>query len=173
MSSSSITRINHNDLTEKTICSYPFCMDSCPVIEQKKGQDTYVYQAVDLLNGTVKEEFSLLQVRPTKSSIAIEGESFYAYKFPVFEGTNSGYDVVTSAKNGLFGLNFGEETFTLIMEYANTKLRDYELKDISFIDREHFVAMYNTHLIVFNKDDQIHTPSKTDNINEKPRFSWN
>lgn len=173
LSSSTITRIDHNDLTEKTIYSYPFCIDSCPVIEQKKEQDTYVYQAVDLLSGTVKEEFSLLQVRPTKSRIAIEGEAFYAYTFPVFEGTNSGYDVVTSAKNSLFGLNFGEETYTLIMDYANTKLRDYELKDISFIDREHFVAMYNTYLIVFNKDDQVHTPSKTDNINEKPRFLWN
>ncbi len=152
LTSGTVTRIEHNDLTEKTIHTYQFCLDGCPVIEQKKEQDTYIYQAVDLLSGTVKEEFSLLQVRPTKSRIAIEGEAFYAYTFPVFEGIGSGYDVVTSAKNGLFGLNFGEEAYTLIMDYANTKLRDYVLKDISFIDGEHFVAMYHTHLIVFSKD---------------------
>jgi len=128
LTSGEAKKIEANDLT-RDIYSVAFYKNGYPVVN--KWNDDYTkqsYVAVDLAKGVVVEEVTL-------------PDSIMNYNF--FEGTNSGYDLVLAGNNAVYGYKYGNEDMTLLMDYVNSDLATYRLRNISFTDPEHFVALYN------------------------------
>ncbi len=86
------------------------------------------FKILDLRAGTVIEEVSLF-----------EG----AENYNVYDGTNSGYDLVLSNNIGLYGFNFGDKEPKELMNYVNSNLGTHNVSNICFMDSDHFIAMYN------------------------------
>ncbi len=135
-------KIEANDLT-RDIYSVAFYKDGLPVIN--KWNDDYTkqsYVSVDLAKGEVVEEIAL-------------PENLMNYNY--FEGTNSGYDLVLSGSNAVYGYKYGTEDLTLLMDYVNSDLATYRLRNITFTDTDHFVAIYND---IINGESRIATFAK-------------
>lgn len=128
LASGEAKKIEGNELT-RDIYSVAFYKDGYPVVN--KWNDDYTeqyYVAVDMTKGEVVEEVEM-------------PDSIMNYNF--FDGTNSGYDLVLSGNNAVYGYKYGSEDITLLMDYVNSDLATYRLRNITFTDPEHFVALYN------------------------------
>ncbi|MBP3544417.1 MAG: extracellular solute-binding protein, partial [Lachnospiraceae bacterium] len=63
--------------------------------------------------------------------------------YNVFEGGNSGYDLILTNQTGVYGFNVGDTEFTLVMDYINSDLATYSVRNVTFVDSEKFIATYN------------------------------
>ena len=84
--------------------------------------------SVDIRKGEVVEELSL-------------PENFDNYN--VSEGGNSGFDLILTNQSGVYGFNVGDTEYTLIMDYINSDLATYSVRNVTFVDSERFIATYN------------------------------
>lgn len=128
LSSGAVNKIKANDVTRDIY--YPvFYKDGLPVVSIWNTDYTkQTYAAIDLSTGQKVEE-------------VIIPDNLINYEF--HDGSNSGYDLVLSGNNGVYGYNFGDKDVTLLMDYINSDLATYRIRSISFTDKDHFVAVYN------------------------------
>ena len=139
LTSGEAKKIEANELT-RDVYSVAFYKDGYPVVN--KWNEDYTkqsYVAIDLEKGEVVEEVDM-------------PDSIMNYNF--FEGTNSGYDLVLSGNNAVYGYQYGSEDMTLLMDYVNSDLATYRLRNITFTDPEHFIALYND---IINGDSRLAT----------------
>lgn len=110
------------------------------------------YNVIDLKNGVKVEELDLMD---TMSN------------FSIYDGTNSGYDLVLTDRTAVYGYNFGDTEPTKIMDYINSNLATYGINSICFKDSEHFIGMYSdvvnydNHLASFKKVAPENVPDRT------------
>ena len=128
LASGTATKVEANDVTGNIY--YPlFYKNGLPVVGiWNADYSEQTYAAIDLSTGEKVEDVKI-------------PSNLINYDF--FDGANSGYDLVLSGSNGVYGYNFGDEDVTLLMDYVNSDLATYRIRNISFTDREHFVAVYN------------------------------
>ncbi len=86
------------------------------------------FKALDIRAGAVIEEITLF-----------EGATNYS----IYDGTNSGYDLVLTNNMGVYGFNYGDKEPKELMNYINSNLGTHSINNICFTDSEHFVGMYN------------------------------
>lgn len=115
--------------TMQNVYSVPFFKDGKPVVALWDEEYTkQTYSVVDLATGDIIEELDI----PAE---------FTDYTFS--EGGESGYDLLLTNNNAVYGYNLGDADKTLVMNYLNSDLATYRLRNISFVDNETFYAMYN------------------------------
>lgn len=120
--------IETTDVT-RDIYSPSFYKDGLPVVGVWNEDWTkQTYGTIDIRKGEMVEELAL-------------PENFSNYN--VSDGVNSGYDLILTSNNGVYGYNFGDTEYTLIMDYINSDLATYRVNNVTFIDSDHFIAMYN------------------------------
>ena len=128
MNGTVVGQIETSDVT-RDMYQVLFYKDGYPVIgvwnedwtEQK-------FCSVDIRKGEVVEELTL-------------PGNFDNYN--VFEGGNSGYDLILTNQTGVYGFNVGDTEFTLVMDYINSNLATYSVRNVTFVDSEKFIATYN------------------------------
>lgn len=128
MNGTVVGQIETSDVT-RDMYQVLFYKDGYPVIgvwnedwtEQK-------FCSVDIRKGEVVEELTL-------------PGNFDNYN--VFEGGNSGYDLILTNQTGVYGFNVGDTEFTLVMDYINSDLATYSVRNVTFVDSEKFIATYN------------------------------
>lgn len=145
------TKVEANDIT-RDIYSPVFYKDGFPVVSVwNEDYTNQTYFTVDLKNGEKVEE-------------VVIPDTFINYSY--FDGNNSGYDLILSGSNGVYGYNMGDETATTLMDYINSDLATYRVRNISFTDSETFVAVYNdivdgtNHLASFTRIPPEEVPDK-------------
>lgn len=136
----------------QNIYSVAFYKDNKPVVALWDEEYTkQTYSVVDIESGTVEEE---LDIPDTFSN------------FTFSEGGKSGYDLLLTNNNAIYGYNLGDEDKTLIINYLNSDLATYRLRNVSFMDENTFMAMYNdivdyeTHFAKFTKIPPSEVPDK-------------
>ena len=106
-----------------------FYKDGLPVVGVWNEDWTkQTYGTIDIRKGEMVEELTL-------------PENIGNYN--VSDGANSGYELILTGNSGIYGYNFGDTEFDLIMDYINSDLATYRVRNVTFIDNEHFIAMYN------------------------------
>ena len=86
------------------------------------------YSVVDLRQGVIIEELDVLDT---------------LQNYNVYDGANSGYQLVLTNNTGVYGYNSGDTEPKLIMDYINSNLATYRVRYICFKDADHFVGIYN------------------------------
>lgn len=100
------------------------------------------YAIIDLRKGEIIEEVAVMD---TLSN------------YTIYDGTNSGYEMILANSTGIYGYNLGDTEPKLIMDYINSNLATGRVRNICFQDSEHFIAIYNdiveyeNHIAVFAK----------------------
>lgn len=113
----------------QNIYTVAFYKDDKPVVALwDKEYTKQTYSVVDIETGTVLEELDI----PENLT-----------NFNISEGGNSGYDLILTNNNAIYGYNLGDADKTLIMNYINSDLGTYRLRNITFMDEDNFIAMYN------------------------------
>lgn len=117
------------ETTVQSVYNVAFYKDGKPVAPIWDEEYTkQTYSVIDLETGAIEEELDI----PASFS-----------NFTIMEGGNSGYELLLVSNNAIYGYNMGDADKTLIMNYLNSDLATYRLRNISFMDEEHFIAMYN------------------------------
>ncbi len=93
--------------------------------------------SVDIRKGEVVEELTL-------------PDNFGNYN--VSDGGNSGFEMILTNQTGVYGFNLGDEEYTLIMDYINSDLATYSVRNVTFIDSERFIGTYND---IVNYDNHV------------------
>ncbi len=151
VASGTAKKVEANDVT-RDIYSPMFYKDGLPVVGIWNDDYTkQTYFTVDLSTGEKVEEVAI-------------PDTFMNYNY--FDGSGSGYDLILAGSNGVYGYRFGDEVATPLMDYINSDLATYRVRNISFIDNENFVAVYNdiidstSHLASFTKVPPEEVPDK-------------
>lgn len=111
------------------VYSVAFYKDGMPVVALWNDDYTdQTYNVIDLRTGTIIEELAL-------------PEGFT--NFTIYDGQNSGYDMLLVNNSAVYGYKMGDADKTLIMNYVNSDLASYRLRNITFMDADNFIAMYN------------------------------
>lgn len=136
----------------KEIYSVAFYKDGMPVVTLWNDDFTkQTYNVVDIRKGTVVEELTL-------------PDTFE--NFSIYDGRNSGYDMILVNNNAVYGYNMGDTDKTQIMNYVNSDLAAYRLRNIAFMNQDNFIAMYNdivdydSHIARFTKIPADQVPDK-------------
>lgn len=89
-------------------------------------------------------------------------------RYSIYDAGNSGYDLILNDNSGVYGYNFGDQEPTLLMDYVNSDLPSYNVNSITFLDEEHFIAMYSEfvtydrHTAIFSKVAPEDVPDKAE-----------
>ncbi len=86
------------------------------------------YAIIDLRKGEIIEEVTVMD---------------NLTNYTIFDGSNSGYEMILVNNIGVYGYNLGDTEPKLIMDYINSNLATGRVRNICFQDSEHFVAIYN------------------------------
>ena len=117
-----------NEITQN-IYTPSFYKDGTPVFTTWNSDWTkQSYSVVDLRKGEIVEE---LEVMDTLQN------------YTIYDGSNSGYDLVLANNTGLYGYNFGDTEPKMIMDYVNSDLATYQVRYICFENADHFMGIYN------------------------------
>lgn len=120
--------IEPNDVT-KDLYGVSFYKDGYPVFSiWNEDYTEQKFKAIDIRKGAVIEE---VNVPKTLSN------------FSIYDGTNSGYDLVLANNMGIYGYNFGDTEPKELMNYINSNLATYRVRNVCFKDSDNFIAMYN------------------------------
>ncbi len=138
--------------TLQNVYSVAFYKDDKPVVPIWNDEYTkQTYSVMDIESGKVEEEVTI-------------PETFAS--FTVSAGGKSGYDILLTNNNAIYGYNLGDSDKTLIINYLNSDLATYRLQNVSFMDKNTFVAAYNdivdyeTHIAKFTKIPPSEVPDK-------------
>lgn len=113
----------------KSIYREEFYKDGKPVFASWNDDWTKrTYNMIDVKNGTIIEEVVVMDT---------------ITNYNIYDGTNSGYDLVLTDNSAVYGYNFDDTEPTKIMDYINSNLATYSVYDICFRDSDYFIAMYN------------------------------
>lgn len=115
-----------------------FYKDGYPVVGVWNSDWTKrTFCSVDIRKGEVVEELTL-------------PDNFGNYN--VSDGGNSGFDMILTNQTGVYGFNLGDKEYTLIMDYINSDLATYSVRNVTFIDNERFIGIYND---IINYDNHV------------------
>lgn len=138
--------------TIQGIYGVSFYIDEKPVVGLWDEDSTkQTYSVIDVESGSVEEEIEF-------------PENFS--NFTILEGGESGYDLLLLGDNGIYGYHFGDSAPALIMSYLNSDLATFGLRNVQFVDKDTFIAMYNdivdyqVHFAKFDKVPARKVPNK-------------
>lgn len=133
--------VNKTDEVTQNLYSPEFYKDGMPVFQVWNDDYTeYSYVLFDLRTGQQAEELVL----PDN-----------VQNYGIMDGAGSGYDLVLSGSNAIYGVNVGDSEPTLIMDYVNSDLATYRVGSVVFTGEDTFIGLYNdiveydTHIAAF------------------------
>ena len=109
------------------------------------------YAVIDLRKGEIIEEVAVMD---TLSN------------YTIYDGANSGYEMILANSTGVYGYNLGDTEPKLIMDYINSNLPTGRVRNICFRDSEHFIAIYND-IIEYENHISIFTRVAPENVPDR------
>ncbi len=111
------------------------------------------YMTIDVTTGEMVEELDLPDI---------------LNNYALYNGTNSGYDLIASGSSGIYGYNFGDEDVTQILDFVASDIPATSLSYIVFLSEDtlfgsyYDIVNYDQHFGVFTKVDPEDVPDKTE-----------
>lgn len=140
-----------NEVTQN-LYTPAFYKDGTPVFTTWNADWTkQSYSVVDIRQGAIVEELDVLDT---------------LQNYTVYDGANSGYQLVLANNTGVYGYNFGDTDPKLIMDYINSDLATYRVRYVCFKDADHFIGIYddivdyNNHVASFTKIPPENVPDR-------------
>lgn len=86
--------------------------------------------------------------------------------YNICEGGNSGFDLILTNQTGVYGYNVGDTEVTLVMDYVNSDLATYSVRNVTFVDSERFIGTYND-LVEYNSHVAVFTHVPPENVPDR------
>lgn len=86
--------------------------------------------------------------------------------YNICDGGNSGFDLILTNQTGVYGYNVGDAEVTLVMDYVNSDLATYSVRNVIFVDSERFIGTYND-LVEYNSHVAVFTHVPPENVPDR------
>ncbi|MCD8130184.1 MAG: hypothetical protein LUE16_02715 [Lachnospiraceae bacterium] len=146
----SIVELDSSASTSSTSFTYNG-MPVCRVWNEDWSSSSYM--TMDVTTGELVEELELPDI---------------LNNYALYNGTNSGYDLIATGTSGVFGYNFGDEDVTKIMDFVSSDVPATSLSNVVFLSEDtlfgsyYDIVNYDQHFGVFTKVDPEDVPDKTE-----------